>query len=126
MDIPRGLDHLRMLTAVSQDTRTASEGELRKHDEVLRVLGTSLSALYQASTCHRKCHGGPHIFEALTGRAYNLGCAAYILICRGFYDESMNLSRSIAEISNLILLSIVDKDAIRRWLAADRATRLRD
>ena len=70
--------------------------------------------------------GGTHVLEALAGRTYNLGCAAYILICRGFYDESMNLVRSIGEISNLIFLSVVDKQSLRRWLAADRKTRLKE
>jgi hypothetical protein len=87
------------------------------------VLGTSLSALYQAATCHRKCYGGPHILEALSGRAYNLACAAYRLAVQGFYDEAMNLVRSIGEISNLIALSVVDKEALCQWLSADPDTR---
>jgi hypothetical protein len=36
------------------------------------VLGTSLSALYQVATCHRKCFGGGHVLESLSGRIYNL------------------------------------------------------
>lgn len=126
MNIPNGLDHLRMIATLSQKARDASEPELRKHAQDLRVIGTSLSALYQASTCHRECHGGAHILESLAGRAYNLGCAAYILISRALYDESLNLIRSMGEISNLISLSVVDKDSLRRWLSADRDTRLRD
>jgi len=126
MEIPTGLDHLQMITALSESTREASESGLKEHAQDLRVIGTSLSALYLAATCHRKCHGGPHILESLTGRAYNLGCAAYLLVCRGFYDEALNLVRGLGEISNLILLSVVDKDSLRKWLRADRKTRLAD
>jgi hypothetical protein len=66
------------------------------------------------------------VLEALAGRAHNLGCAAYLLLCRGLYDESLNLIRSIGEISNLILLSVVDKESFRRWLSADSKSRRRD
>ena len=126
VQIPNELAHLRMLATLSENTRHASEPELRKHAEDLRIIDTSLSALYQASTCHRKCHGGAHILEALAGRAYNLGGASYILISRAFYDEALNLVRSIGEISNLVLLSVVDKDSLGSWLSADRKTRLKD
>ena len=89
------------------------------------MIGTALSALYQAATCHRKCHGGSHVLEALAGRVYNLACSAYSLITQGFYDEALNLIRSIGEISNLISLSIVDKEAIAEWLSSDQKTRIK-
>jgi hypothetical protein len=126
VEIPSGLDHLKMLAVLSEGTRQESEPKLKEYARDLRVIGTSLSALYLAATCHRKCHGGPHILESLTGRAYNLGCGAYILICRAFYDEALNLVRSMGEISNLVLLSVVDKNSLRKWLEADRKTRLTD
>jgi len=56
---------------------------------------------------------------------YNLGASAYILAQRGFYDEALNLIRSIGEISNLIALSVVDKEALKEWLSSDKKTRLR-
>lgn len=126
MEIPNGLDHLQLVAMLSEKARQASELQMNDHAQDLRIIGTSLSALYLAATCHRKCYDGPHILESLTGRAYNLGCGAYILICRAFYDEALNLIRSIGEISNLILLSVVDKNSLRRWLEADRKTRLNE
>lgn len=44
---------------------------------------------------------------------------------RGFYDEALNLTRSIGEVSNLIALSVVDKKALQEWLTSDKRTRLR-
>ena len=126
MEIPSGLDHLQMVAILSENARQASEIEQNHQAKELRIIGTSLSALYLAATCHRKCHGGPHILESLTGRTYNLGCGAYILICRALYDEALNLIRSIGEISNLILLSVVDKNSLQKWLAADPKTRLKE
>lgn len=123
--IPNGLDYVEMLKVLSEKARQGSESKNLDRNS-LRAIGSALSALYQAGSCHRACHGGPHVLEALAGRAHNLGCAAYLLIARGFYDEALNLVRSLGEISNLILLSVVDKDAHARWLAADHATRLRD
>ena len=123
MTIPTGVNHLQMLSAQSGKTRRDSELECRRHAHDLQVIGTSLSILYQAATCHRECHGGPHILESLVGRAYNLGLAAFSLTLEGLYDESLSLIRSLGEISNLISLSVVDKVFLDKWLAADDNTK---
>jgi len=125
MDIPSGLDHLRMLGDLEAITHRKSVIPHEDLTTARRMIGTALSALYQAGTCHRQCNGGPHILEALCGRMYNLAAAAYILALRGFYDEALNLTRSIGEVSNLIALSVVDKKAVQEWLSSDKKTRLR-
>lgn len=84
-----------------------------------------MSVLYQAGTCHRKCHGGAHVLESLCGRAYNLTAAATQLASTGYYDEALNLARSIGEISNLISLSVLDSGAMQRWLALGTSERIR-
>ena len=89
----------------------------------MRLIGTCLSALYQASTCHRKCHNNGHVLEALAGRAHNLGAAAIDLARGGFYDEALNLIRGIGEIANLIAALAVNKEALRDWLASTPETR---
>ena len=125
MNIPTGLTHIEMLEALAAKTREESIPVEMEQQTELKMIGTSLSALYQAATCHRKCHGGPHILEALSGRAYNLGVSAYLLIARGFYDEALNLVRSLGEISNLIAFSVVDKAGLRDWLSSDKKTRMK-
>lgn len=118
--------HLKMVARLEAATYAQSVQRLRDTEtESQALIGTSLSALYQAGTCHRKCHGGPHIFEALCGRTYNLGVGAYLLAQRGFYDEALNLTRSIGEVANLIALSVVDKEALKQWLNSDKKTRLK-
>src|SRR6266481_2033646 len=124
-DIPSGLGHLKMLADLETITRRESSKGLGELATDRRMIGTALSAIYQAATCHRTCHGGPHILEALCGRMYNLAASAYILALSGFYDEALNLIRSIGEISNLIALSVIDKNALRVWLSSDKKTRLR-
>ena len=124
-DIPEGFEHLKMLDISGAKTRNDSRPKLKKSSLDLRLLGTCLSALYQAATCYRKCHAQGHVLEALAGRAYNLTAAAYTLITLGYYDEALNLTRSISEIANLISLSVVDKQALRDWLNADKNTRLK-
>ncbi len=124
-DIPSGLGHLKMLADLETITRRESSKGLGELATDRRMIGTALSAIYQAATCHRTCHGGPHILEAPCGRMYNLAASAYILALSGFYDEALNLIRSIGEISNLIALSVVDKNALREWLSSDKKTRLR-
>ena len=98
---------------------------LRKHSSDLSLVGVCLSILYQAATCHRKCHGGNHVLESLCGRTYNLAAAALELTFSGYYDEALNLTRSIGEISNLVSLSVVDKDALKDWLTLDTKARIR-
>src|SRR6266446_3806804 len=122
-NVPTGVEHLRMLALLRVNTKKASEAKLQDHS--VDFIGSCLAALYEAATCHRKCHGGGHVLESLCGRAYNLGAAAYELISAGYYDEALNLIRSMGEISNLISLSVVDKEALREWLSSDAKTRLR-
>lgn len=105
MDVPKGMAHLEMIFGLAAETRKESLPEIDKHLPELKLLGTSLAALYEASTCNRKCFGGGHVLESLAGRVYNLASSAYILSLAGFYDEALNLIRSIGEISNLISLS---------------------
>ena len=127
MEIPISVEHLRWAMDLSVGTQKQSDSLLLTNpSDNLHVIGTSLSALYQAATCHQKCHGGNHILESLAGRTYNLGFASFALIRQGFYDEALNLTRSIGEISNLILLSVIDKSALKAWLESDAKTRKRN
>ena len=124
-DIPSGLDHLDMLADIEAITYRELSRNLAESVTDRRMIGTALSVLYQAATCHRKCNAGPHVFEALCGRIYNLAVGAYLLALRGLYDEALNLIRNIGEVSNLIALSVVDKKALTEWLSSDKKTRLR-
>ncbi|MBP0017737.1 MAG: hypothetical protein J7647_09280 [Cyanobacteria bacterium SBLK] len=124
-EVPTGLEHLEWIS--SRAAFAASQSAyLSIEQRDLQIIGTSLSAFYQAATCHRKCYGGGHLLERLTARMYNLSCAAYTLVTLGFYDESLTMIRSIGEICNLLTLSIHDKDAIKKWISSDKKTRLKE
>ncbi len=125
-EVPSGIEHLALIERGSTLAERMSADVAREHECDHELIGTALNALYQAATCHRKCHGGPHILEALSGRLYNLGSSAFLLANRGFYDESLNLVRSMGEISNLISMSVIDKTAIKKWIASDKKTRLKE
>lgn len=47
------------------------------------------------------------------------------MITLGFYDEALTLIRAIGEVSNLIGLSVVDKNAFSEWLSSDKKARLK-
>ena len=126
MDIPTGSEHIKMIAKLSEENRRLSASNLNSFNSELHYLGVSLSIIYQVATCHRKCFGNAHVFESLCGRAYNLATSAYILICRGLYDEALNLIRSMGEISNLILLAGVDKKALQQWLSLDTGKRIKE
>ena len=87
MKVPTGHDHLNNLSLAGETTLAASTGALKEWCSEVDLIGTALSALFQAATCHRSCSGGSHLLEALAGRSYNLGVAAYTVITRGFYDD---------------------------------------
>lgn len=125
MDIPSGIEHLDGVLRGSLNVQHQSAQTLDELSTERELLGTALSALYQVATCHRKCFGGGHVLEALSGRIYNLTASAYQLALSGFYDEALNLTRSIGEIGNLISLSVVDKSALTEWLTSDTQTRIK-
>jgi hypothetical protein len=105
-----GKEHLLRLVWSASAAQVASAETLSESEEDCAMIGTAMSALFQAATCHRVCKQGPHIFEAMCGRAYNLGCSAYLLAISGLYDEAGNLIRSIGEIANLVSLSAWDRE----------------
>lgn len=60
------------------------------------------------------------------GRSYNLACSALGLMRLAQYDEALGLIRSMGEIHNLLLMFALESDSIKKWLNADKKTRLRD
>jgi hypothetical protein len=124
--IPNRLDHIRIIAANAQRIRQQTEPNLINYEGELTLLGACFNSLYQAATCHRKCWGGNHVLESLAARSYNLGCASYTLICTGLYDEALNLVRGLGEMSNLIMLGVMEPGKIQEWVNADKATRLRE
>ena len=124
-DIPTGAAHLELLDLGARYAFQQGQTALQeKEAENLQFIGVCLNVLYQAATCHRKCHGGGHVLESLCGRAYNLAAAAYQLTKIGYYDEALNLVRGIGEIANLVALSAFEEGAIQEWLKLnDKARR---
>jgi hypothetical protein len=122
--LPTGIEYLALVQANAKFSEVKSSN-VSSSDTNRALIGTSLCALYQAATCHRKCWNTGHIFESLCGRAHNLGAAAYSLILLGYYDEALNLVRAIGETNNIVLLSVFDKPAFAQWLKADTKTRIR-
>lgn len=125
-DVPRGLEHLRLLDAGAIRALSSGKSALVGKQISLKLTGVALTILYEAATCHRKCYGGQHVFEAICGRAYNLAASAFQLLKIGYYDEALNLTRGIGEITNLVALSVVDKESFQKWINGDTQTRLRE
>lgn len=80
-----------------------------------RQLGTVLSLLYREATCSYGCAGGDHLVERLIGRTVSHALGSYRLIRHGYYDESLALTRGIAEVANLFMLFIAEKSAFEDW-----------
>lgn len=123
-EVPTGLAHIDMLARSNQRNRELAQGLLQEHRDSLELLGRALHVLYLAATCHRKCWGGGHVMEFMAGRVYNLACAAYSLICIAYYDEALNLTRSIGEAANLVALFHMDEHAFGNWVKATKRERI--
>jgi hypothetical protein len=124
-EIPTGLAHIDMIARFNQRNRALAQSLLQSHRDDLALLGRALHVLYLAATCHRKCWGGGHVMEFMAGRVYNLACAAYSLICNAYYDEALNLTRSIGEAANLVALFHMDEHAFGKWVKAAKAERIK-
>lgn len=125
--VPAGVKHLHFLHLGSSLTAERSNKLIFENEKSRsELIGTCLAVLYEAATCNRKCHGGPHVFESMCGRAYNLAGSAFELTKLGYYDEALNLVRGLGEIHNLVVLSVVDKDSFRKWLDSNKGDRIRD
>lgn len=121
-DFPSGAEYIKSLLLHEQ----AKFSSVVSSSEDLRLLGTTLSVLHRASTCHGKCRGGDHILESLAGRSYNLGAAALSLARLGYYDESLSLVRSLGEIANLLALLCKQPELYPKWVLATKSERLRE
>jgi hypothetical protein len=121
--IPISGEYLRGAELAGHLARKESVSFLMQHEDDTAILGASLSCLYQIAVCHRGCKGGGHLLERFCGRAYNTGTAAYHLFMLGFYDESLSLVRNLGELSNLMLLSVVNPTAMKEWTISDKKTR---
>ncbi len=84
--------------------------------EIANRLGVCLSLMYQQACCAWGCHGKEHVFEYASGRAVTHAMGSYRLALRGLYDESLSLTRNIAEIANLVALFWQEPDSVREWL----------
>jgi hypothetical protein len=87
-------------------------------------LGTTLDVLSGAAGCRWGCRKGDHLVERLLGRGTATAHASYRLLMNGFYDESLALSRSVAELGNLLALFSHDADSFARWKTATRRDRM--
>ncbi|MCY3955060.1 MAG: hypothetical protein OXF47_03580 [Nitrospira sp.] len=83
---------------------------------IVNGLGVCLSLMYQQACCAWGCHGKEHVFEYASGRTVNHAMGSYRLALRGLYDESLSLTRNIAEIANLVALFCQEPNSVREWM----------
>ena len=86
----------------------------------LEHVGTVLSLMDRMASCWWVCKGGDHKVERLCGKVASNARGALRLLRFGFYDESLTLCRAMGEISNLLYLFVLDKDALEEWRADHR------
>lgn len=96
----------------------------RKAPKCLEYLGSVISLLDCAGCCFWGCGGGDHTVEYITGRVASSARAALRLLCFGFYDESLSLTRGIYEAANLLFLFMIDPQKLDEWKRCTKKERL--
>ena len=128
--IPVGAEFLQLLEDLENDCLAGTTKRLSELGKVapqtLEHLGTVLSLLDRLASCHWGCNGGDHIAEYLAGRCCSSSRASFRLIRHGYYDESLALTRSIAETANLLFLFWRQPTSFEQWKKADKSARLRE
>ena len=126
---PEGTEFLELAAELEERCRAETDSKLpemgEKAPRTLEHLGTALSLLDRAASCWWGCKEGDHLVEYLLGRTASSAAASLSLLRRGFYDESLSLSRSLGEIANLFLLFRTDRSTFEEWRKASRGERLR-
>ncbi len=92
-------------------------------------LGQVLAYADMIGSCTLGCPGPSYEAHAvwyLVARASSFGRAALRLAKMGFYDEALNLVRSVGEIANLFALFNVAPEVIEEWKSSNRAYRLQN
>ena len=116
----------RVEDACVRETRHRLPNLGNKAPECHDNLGTLLSLLYREACCSYGCSGGDHFGERLAGRVVGHALASYRLLCSGYYDESLALSRNLGEIANLFWLFLHQPPELERWRRSDKKVRTRD
>ena len=84
------------------------------------LLNVAMEVLYKVATCEGHCRKGDRIIESLAGRGFNLASSAMILTSIGYYDEALNLIRSLGELTNLLGYLVLHPDDYPSWVLASK------
>jgi hypothetical protein len=91
-------------------------GQLGKRaPEIYANLGRVVCILTKLASCRWGCRRTDHDVENLCRRCCNYAFAALNLLRCGFYDESLCLIRSVAEVVNLMEIFAIDPRRLQRW-----------
>jgi hypothetical protein len=124
---PQGLDFLKLVADQEDACEALSRERLlglgKKAPLCFEHLGTVLSLLDRVASCFWVCRGGDHLVEYLAGRVCSSARASLRLLLFGFFDESLSLTRSIGEVTNLLFLFSQDGTALTEWQGSTKRQR---
>ncbi len=124
---PEGLDFFKLISRHEDACEARTASILPRLGKLAPLcfenLGTVLSLLDRAASCFWGCRRGDHVVEYLVGRVCTSSYAARRLFQFGYYDESLSITRSIGEISNLLWLFNLDASTFEKWRRAPDSER---
>jgi hypothetical protein len=128
IDALSGSEFLNLSSEQQQRCAEVTSGALpkfgRNAPKCHEQLGRALNVLDGAASCRWGCSKGDHLVEYLLGKGASNAHAAFLLLYRGFYDESLGLARSIGELANLLLLFGREPADFAKWRESTRAERV--
>ncbi len=130
MKLPTGTEYLEHARQIESDCELASDTEIAKAGtkapECLATFSELLVRMDAVASCFWCCLGGDHRLEYLAGRLVSSSRASLSLLRRGFYDESLNLTRSVGELANLLFLFAQDRSILDSWAGLNDGERRRE
>lgn len=128
-DFPKGITFLREVVELEErctkETWKVLPQTGRQVPRCLTALGDLLSLTHQASGCLWGCTGPDHTANHLAGRVATLAPASLRCLSAGYYDESLALTRCVAELANLLVLFVREPVEFEQWKHANRKERTR-
>lgn len=128
-EIPVGAEFVKLVFGLQDECQNVSLKLLpslgKSAPKCYEDLGTGVSYLDRMASCFWGCRGGDHIIERIIGRTASSASASLRLLLCGYYDESLALTRSLGESSNLLLLFNKDSAAYSEWIGAPEDDRKR-
>ena len=116
---PEGVQFLDYSQRVSKAAFSSTEQFLAQNPlyggNTFLAFGDSVQCLDMMSGCSWGCKTEDHIIEHLLAKCDSQIHSSLLLLQHGYYDESLQLTRSLGESANLLMAFAMDESLLESW-----------